>query len=196
MTTDSVTYRVYEREDDGDALRLLERGGEAPTLVRASGYDAPLQSRVDGLEPGNRVAATLDWTDGDRPSFADLTVETTTRFVFADGTPDVFDQAERTFETARRQREPVASDVTYGTDGEANGVVYTIADQPGERDVFADLRAGRMTLEPMLDKLADGGGEPPYEVFVIRPAAHPFVAVYLTLEREGLLANTVREEYT
>ena len=90
---------------------------------------------------------------------------------------------------------PIASNVTYDTDGEPNGALYTVAKQQDETDVFADLSTGRMTLEPMIDKLADGDEAPPYEVFVIRPERAPFVVVFLTLQKGGLLANTIREEY-
>lgn len=192
--TESGRYRVFEHDEEG-AVRLVERGTEDPVTVRADGYDDPLQSTVDALHPGYLVTATLDWTDDDGPAFTDLAVETETLFTFVGNTPDIFDQAERTFQQGSREREPVASDVTYGTDGEANGVVYTVAKQRGERDVFEAFRAGRMTLEPMLDKLGDGGAEPPYEVFVIQPATHPFVALYFTLEKGGLLADTLRDEY-
>ena len=192
--TESGTYRVFE-SDRGESIRLVERGTEEPITVRADGYDDSLQSTVDGLRPGYLVAATLDWAGDDGPVFADLSVERTTLFVFVDGTPDIFDQAERTFQQRTRDREPIASDVTHGTDSEANGVVYTVAKQRGERDVFDSFRTGRMTIEPMLDKLEDGGAEPPYEVFVIRPETHPFVALYFTLQKDGLLANTLRDEY-
>lgn len=193
--TESGTYRVYESDHGDDEWLLVETGGEEPIYVRAEGYDDPLQSAVDDLEPGYLVAATLDWGDDDGPAFADLAVETRTLFEFVDGTPDIFDQAERTFEEARREHTPVASNVTYDTDGQANGVVYTVAKQRGEQDVFEGFRTGRMTLEPMIDKLGDGDAEPPYEVFVIRPEREPFVVVYLTLEKGGLLPNTLRDEY-
>ena len=37
--------------------------------------------------------------------------------------------------------------------------------------------------------------DPPHEVFVIRPVEEPFVVVYLALDRESLLADTIRDEF-
>lgn len=194
-TTETGTYRVFEGDRDAEEWLLVDRETEEPVYVAATGYDESLQARVEALEPGNLVTAELDWTDPDGPQFSDLTVESRTLFAFVDGTSDIFEQAQETFEQGRREQMPIASETTYDNDGQENGALYTIAKQQDERNVFADLATGRMTLEPMIAKLREGGADPPYEVFVIRPTTAPFVVVFLTLERGGLLANTIREEY-
>lgn len=193
--TESGTYRVFESDRGDSELLLVERDAEEPTYVRADGYDEPLASTVAELRPGYLVDATLDWGTDGPPAFADLEIRTRTLFAFVDGTPDIFEHARETFEEGKREHMPIGSNVTYGTDGEANGVIYTVAKQRGEQDVFADLSTGRMTMEPMIEKLRDGDAAPPYEVFVIRPADEPFVVVYLALEKGGLLADTIRDEY-
>lgn len=193
MTTESGTYRVFpsDREADGDGdewLFVATDGGDPVYVGEGEGVDA-------SLEPGHLVEATLDWTGADGPAVVDCTVTTRTRFTFVDGTADIFDHAKTTFRTGHSQGEPVASNVTYDTDGRPNGVVYTVAKQDGSQDVFEGFRTGRMTLEPMLAQLGDGDAEPPYDVFVIRPETEPFVVVYFTLRKDGLLADTIRDEY-
>ena len=193
--TESGTYRVFESDRGGEELLLVEKGEEQPIYVQASGYYEPLESTVAALEPGYLVEATLAWSGDDDPSFAELSIETRTLFEFVDGVPDIFKQAKETFEQGKQERMPIYSNVTYGTDGDANGVIYTFAKQADEKDIFAEFQDGRMTLEPMIDKLNDGGQEPPYEVFVIRPEEEMFLVVYLVLEKDGLLASTIRDEY-
>jgi len=83
---------------------------------------------------------------------------------------------------------PAVADLSVAT-----GTLFAFVD--GADHVFAEFRDGRRTLEPMVEKLGEGGAEPPYEVFVIRPAGEPFVVVYLAIDRSGLLADTVREEF-
>ena len=195
--TESGTYRVLPGSPEtgtGD-LTLLERGTEEPIFVRADGYDDDLQATVDDLGPGNLIAATVEWPAEGRPVLTEVTVETETVFEFVDDADHVFEQAERTFEQGLREQTPIAANTTYSTDGEPNGALYTFAKQDGEKDIFAELRDGRMTLEPMIDRLGDGDAEPPYEVFVIRPVEARFVIVFLTVEPESLLPNTIRDEY-
>jgi hypothetical protein len=193
--SESGTYRVLPGSTGTDGITLLERWAEDPVTVRADGYDEPLASAVGDLRPGNLVEATLEWPAEGHPAVADLSVATGTLFAFVDGADHVFEKAEETFEEARRERAPIASTTTYTTDGTPNGALYAIAEQGGGTDVFAEFRDGRRTLEPMVEKLGEGGAEPPYEVFVIWPAGEPFVVVYLAIERGGLLADTVREEF-
>ncbi|MFB6179842.1 MAG: DUF6663 family protein [Halorientalis sp.] len=193
--TESGTYRVFESDRGGEELLLVEKGHEEPIYVQASGYYEPLQSTVQELQAGYLVSATLAWSGEGDPSFAELEIETRTLFAFVDDISDIFEQAKETFEQGKREQMPIYSNVTYGTDGQPNGVLYTFAKQTDEKDIFAEFQTGRMTLEPMIDKLSEGGEDPPYEVFVIRPESTMFLVVYLTLEKGGLLADTIRDEY-
>jgi len=193
--TESGTYRVFESDRGDDGWLLVEKGTEEPIYVRGSDYESPLAETVADLRPGYLVNATLEWPPEGDPAFADLAVRTETLFEFVDGVPDIFEQAETTFEQGRQEGMPIHSNVTYSTDGDPNGVLYTFAKQDGEKDIFAEFRDGRMTLEPMIDRLGEGGEDPPYEVFVIRPEDTLFIVVYLTLDEGGLLPNTIRDEY-
>jgi hypothetical protein len=193
--TESGTYRVLPGPPETDGLTLLERWSEEPVTACATGYDEPLSSAVAGLEPGYLVEATMDWPAEGRPTVSELSVASETLFEFVDDADHVFEKAEETFREGRRDRAAIASTVTYDTDGQPNGALYTIAKQRGGTDVFAEFRDGRRTLEPMVEKLGEGGAQPPYEVFVLRPVEEPFVVVYLALEAGGLLADTVREEF-
>ncbi|PSQ35543.1 hypothetical protein BRD11_02490, partial [Halobacteriales archaeon SW_12_69_24] len=98
-------------------------------------------------------------------------------------------------ERARADGEPMNSRVTYGTDNEPNGVVYTFADQPGSRDLLAEFRDGGKPLEPLVDRAARSEDvEPPFSVYVIEPE-EPFLVVYIVLEPDGLLDETVADTY-
>ena len=193
--TESGTYRVLPGTPESEGLTLLERWSEEPVTVRTEGYDDPLASAVAGLEPGHLVEATVDWPADGKPAVADLSVVSETLFEFVPDADHVFETAEETFAEGRRDHAAIASTVTYDTDGQPNGALYTIARQRGGTDVFAEFRDGRRTLEPMVEKLGEAGATPPYEVFVIRPVEARFVVVYLALEAGGLLADTVREEF-
>jgi len=193
--TESGTYRVLPGPGGAEERTLLEVGTEEPIRVRADGYEDPLQATVDDLDPGNLVDATVEWPAEGTPGFAAVTVESETLFEFVDDADHVFERAERTFERGKRERSAIASTVTYGTDGDPNGALYTVAKQGGETDLFEEFRDGRKTLEPLIEKLADGGADPPHEVFVIRPLEEPFVVVFLAIDRGGLLADTIRDEY-
>lgn len=193
--TESGTYRVLPGTRGDEELTLLERGTEEPIYVRADGYDDALQATVDDLRPGNLIAATVEWPAEGTPALTEVTVETETVFEFVDDADHVFEQAEQTFQQGVREQMPISANTTYSTDGDPNGALYTFAKQDGEKDIFAELRDGRMTLEPMLDRLGDGDAHPPYEVFVIRPVEARFIIVFLTVDPGGLLPNTIRDEY-
>jgi hypothetical protein len=193
--TESGIYRVLPGPPGSESHTLLERWSEEPVTVRAAGEDGPPAAAADGLRPGYLVETTLDWPAEGPPSVVDLSVRRETLFEFVGDADHVFEKAEETFAAGRRDRAGIASTVTYDTDGQPNGALYTIAKQGGRTDVFVEFRDGRRTLEPMVEKLAEGGVEPPHEVFVIRPAEAQFVVVYLAIEKGGLLADTIREEF-
>jgi len=193
--TESGTYRVLPGPPDSDDLVFLERWSEDPISVRTDGYEAPLAATVAELDPGNLVEASLAWPPEGAPAVTELSVTSGTLFAFVDGADHVFEKARETFEAGQRERAAIASTTTFTTDGEPNGALYTIAKQAGGTDIFAQFRDGRRTLEPMVEKLGEGGAEPPHEVFVIRPDDEPFVVVYLALDRDGLLADTIRDEF-
>jgi hypothetical protein len=87
------------------------------------------------------------------------------------------------------------SRVTYNTDNEANGVLYTFAEQAGSRDLFSEFRDGLKPLEPLIARAAQPEEvDPPFSVFVIDPE-EPFVVVYIVLDPDGLLDETVRDTY-
>jgi hypothetical protein len=191
--TTAGRFRVFEGRT-ADELLLVDVETDDPTYVPTTGYESEIAEIVASLDPGNLVDATLSWPDGD-PVFAEVGVATRTAFSFVDGTDEMFEAAESTFQAARASGEPMASRVTHDTDGDPNGVIYTIAKQSGERDIFDEIRSGMLTLEPFVQRLRDGGANPPFEVFVIRPTTEPFVVVYLVMETGGLLAETIRDTY-
>ena len=165
-----------------------------PLYANAEGYEGELAERVASLQPGHVVDATLAWTDASA-RFVDVAVVHESRFRFADDVEGMFEAAVETWERIRAEGEAVGSITTRSNDGEPNGALYLFADAPGG-DAFADLRAGRLPVEPLVARVNESREDDgPREVFVLRPAAHDFVAVYVVFDREGVLAQTVRDTY-
>lgn len=185
-------YRVLDSTRASDEFLLLDPETAEPTYVARTGYEGALGERVASVEAGALVGAEVDWT-GDRPRFADLDVVEPTRFAFARDVTNLFEAAVECWREAEYAGDAMNSRVTRGTDGDVNGVCYVFADQPGRRDLFEEFRDGTKPLDPLLARVT--GADPPYEVFVLDPREHPCVVVYIALERDGLLASTVRETY-
>jgi len=165
-----------------------------PLYAAAEGYEGSLADRVASLDPGFVVDATLAWTDGSA-RFDDVEIVRESRFRFADDIEGMFEAAVDAWDQIRSAGEAVGSITTRSNDGEPNGALYLFADAPGS-DAFADLRAGRLPIEPLVARVNDSReDDDPREVFVLRPAAHDFVAVYVVFDREGVLAQTVRDTY-
>jgi hypothetical protein len=164
-----------------------------PLYATAEGYEDDLAECVSALEPGFVVEATVAWTDGSA-RFVDIDVVRESRFYFADEVEGMFEAAVEAWRQVRADGEAVGSITTRSNDGDPNGALYLFADAPGG-DTFADLRAGRLPIEPLVARVNESREEGPREVFVLRPASHDFVAVYVVFDRDGVLAQTVRDTY-
>jgi len=165
-----------------------------PLYATAEGYEDEIAERVASLEPGYVVDATLAWTDASA-RFVDVEVVRESRFRFADDVEGMFEAAVETWDQIRAEGEAVGSITTRSNDGEPNGALYLFADAPGG-DAFVDLRAGRLPIEPLVARVNESRDDDgPREGFVLRPAAHDFVAVYVVFDRDGVLAQTVRDTY-
>ncbi|WP_232701467.1 DUF6663 family protein [Halobacterium wangiae] len=192
-TTTESRFRVLGPAPDyPDDLLLLDRADHEPVrVVVDAGGD--LAETVEALRPGYLVAATLAWDDGDA-RFVDCDIEERTLFTFKNGVSGLFEAALETMEEAHQEGVGVTGRPTFSTDGEPNGAVYAFAEQPGERDVFEEIRTGALPLEPLLDRL-DEAEDCDHEVFVFHPLEHDFVVVYLVLQKHSVLADTVRDTY-
>jgi len=189
MTTQAAPtegrFRVLPGRDGSEWL-FLDVDSTDPTYVP--------RELAPELAVGNRVRATVSWTDSE-PVVGALSVESTTTFEFVETDEPIFEAAEECFERARADGEPMNSRVTYSTGNEPNGVVYTFAEQPGSRELLSEFRDGGKPLEPLVDRAAQPEEvNPPFSVFVIDPE-EPFVVVYIVLEPGGLLDETVRDTY-
>jgi hypothetical protein len=179
-------FRALAGREDDEWL-LLDVESADPTYV-------PREDLPADVEVGNRVAADISW-DGDEPVVESAAIDTRTTFEFVRTEEAIFEAAQSCFEAARAEGEAMNSRVTYSTDNEANGVVYTFADQPGSQDLFVEFRDGHKPLEPLVARAAHPEEvDPPFSVFVIDPQ-EPFVVVYIVLDPEGLLDETVRDTY-
>ena len=218
--TTSGRFRVHDRRqrpdidddaarsgDDAEEFVLVELGDEPvdptdpdaadrydPLYATAEGYEGDLADAVDALRPGFVVDATLAWADGSA-RFREVEVVRETRFRFADEVEGMFEAAVETWRQIRAEGEPVGSITTRSNDGDPNGALYLFADAPGS-DTFDEVRTGRLPIEPLVARVnASRDDDDPREVFVLRPAAHEFVAVYVVFDRDGVLAQTVRDTY-
>lgn len=183
-------YRVLASTRDREEWLFIDPAGD-PTYVPWAGH-GDLVDRVRALRPGYRVDADFDWT-GDDPALRGLDVLERSLFAFVADADPVFEAAQSCWEAARREGQAMNSRVTHTTDGDPAGVVYTFADQSGQRDLFEEFRDGVKPLDPLLDRLAQGE-DPPFEAFVLDPA-DPYVVVYLVVEKGGMVADTVRDTY-
>jgi hypothetical protein len=168
----------------GEEVILLDVHSAEPVHVS--------RSSLPPLAVGNRISGSLSWT-GEAPTLEDATIETDTRFRFCRTDEPIFEAARSCFDRARDAGEPMNSRVTHGTDSAPNGIVYTFAEQPGPRDLFAEFRDGNKPLDPLLDR-AEEGVDPPFSVWILDPDAD-FVAVYIVLDPDGLLAETMADTY-
>ncbi|ELZ43880.1 hypothetical protein C463_09449 [Halorubrum californiense DSM 19288] len=165
-----------------------------PLYATAEGYEGDLADAVEALRAGFVVDATLAWTDGSA-RFRDVEVVRETRFRFADEVEGMFEAAVETWQQIRAEGEPVGSITTRSNDGDPNGALYLFADAPGS-DTFDEVRTGRLPIEPLVARVNESReDDDPREVFVLRPAEHEFVAVYVVFDRDGVLAQTVRDTY-
>jgi len=184
--TDDGRYRVLAVPEAGTA-RLLDLETYEPIVTAAEGHDAP----VEDLRPGYLVDAALDWSAPD-PTVASLSVRRPTLYAFADGIEPVFDVARDAWDEARAAGDSMNSRVTRNTDSEVNGVLYVFAE---DGTAFESFRDGRRPLEPLVEKVNDGEGPAPREVFALRPVGGEFVIVTIALRKGGQFAETLRETY-
>ena len=175
-------FRVLPGRRDGESL-LLDVASADPVYV-------PCSSLPD-VSVGNRIDGDLEWT-GDEPTLEATTVQTATRFRFRRTAEPIFEAASTCFETARATGDAMNSRVTYDTDRNPNGIVYTFAEQSA-RDLFAEFEDGTKPLEPLVARAAENA-DPPFSVWVLDPD-EPFVAVYIVLEPDGVLDRTMRDTY-
>jgi hypothetical protein len=194
-TADAEEFVLVELGDEPvDPTDAAAADRYDPLYATAAGYEGDLAEAVDALRPGFVVDATLAWTDGSA-RFREVEVVRETRFRFADDVEGMFEAAVETWRQIRAEGEPVGSITTRSNDGDPNGGLYLFADAPGS-DTFDEVRTGRLPIEPLVARVNDSrDDDDPREVFVLRPAAHEFVAVYVVFDRDGVLAQTVRDTY-
>jgi len=176
-------YRVRSRAPDGTAVCVPLDDGEGE----------PIRVESDDITPGNRVELALSWEEGAATVEAADVLEDS-RISYARGVTGLFEDALSAMDEARRERLGTNARTTYSTDGEPNGAVYVFADQPGERDLYAEFVEGVAPLEPLLDRL-DEHEDCPHHVFVLDPAEHDFLVLYLVLRTDSVLARTVADTY-
>lgn len=182
------SFRVLATRSDG-SLRLLDRETYEPVVTAPDGHG----ETVDDVHPGYRIDADLDWSSAE-PTVRSLSARRKTLYSFADGIDPVFEVAQQAWTEARTAGESMNSTVTRNTDNEVNGVLYVFAEDEGGR-VFESFRDGTRPLEPLIDRVNEGEGDDPRDVFVLRPAEGAYVIVTIALRKGGQFAQTLRETY-
>ncbi|AAG19207.1 MULTISPECIES: DUF6663 family protein [Halobacterium] len=193
QTTTASQYRVLGDAPDRDGLLVLDRADYEPLRVTTGDAEGALDDTVAALRPGYLVDATLAWNDGDA-RFTDVDIQRRTLLTFARGVSGLFEAALDTMADAHENGVGVTGRPTFNTDNEPNGAVYAFAQQPGERDIFTEIRTGRLPIEPLVDRLDEDAADA-HEVFVFDPLDHEFTIVYLVAHRDSVLADTVRDTY-
>lgn len=178
-------FRVLSGRSDDEWL-LLDVESADPVYIPCSSLGSVT------VTVGNRIDGDLTW-HGEKPSLADVVVEETTKFRFRRTDEPIFEAATSCFETARASGDPMNARVTYDTDRNPNGVVYTFAAQPGQRDLFDEFENGTKPLEPLLARAAENA-EPPFSVWILEPN-DPFIVVYIVLDPGGRLDRTIQDTY-
>lgn len=187
------TYRVLHSPRASSEFLLLDTATADPVYITNTGYSGALADTVAAIEQGNTVTATIDWS-GERPRFSSVGIETETTVSFASDATNIFEAARACWHETAAGGDPMGSRLTRDTDGAVNGVVYTFAEQAGERELFCEFRDGIKPLDPLLEPIT--ANEPPYAVFCFEPRELPCVIIYVVIEPNGLLARTVRDTYT
>ena len=182
--TTEGTFRVYPGRSSDEWL-LLEVNAADPTYVASEDVEGT-------LEVGNRLEGTIEWVDEVPRLQAFDTVEPT-RFHFLRTDAPTFQAAQTCFDEARRAGDAMNASVTRDTDGRPNGILYTFAEQAGQRDLFAEFRDGEKPLDPLVARAAETAS-PPFSVWVL-DVSEPFVLVTIVLNPDGLFEETMRETY-
>lgn len=189
--TSAGRYRVLATDAEPSTVLLLGREDFEPTTLTVDAKSVVPVDTLNGLRPGYVIDAELVWDEGHARATSYVVLEWTL-FAFRDGMSNIFEVALDTWQEAQREGLGVNSRVTYSNDGAPNGALYTFAEQPGETDLFAEFKDGRRPIDPLLDRIDT---PPPYEVFVLNPATHAFVLVYVVFAKGSILADTVRDTY-
>ncbi|MWG32919.1 hypothetical protein GQS65_00155 [Halomarina oriensis] len=176
-------YRVLTSPRADDERLLLDPDTADPTYVPAAS--------LDGVEPGNRIRATLDWT-GDEPRVTDHELVEATRFHFRRDATPLFEAAADCWQETVTSGEAMGSRLLRNTDSDPVGVVYVFAEQAGARDLFGEFAGGTKPLDPLLDGVT---ADPPHEVFVLDPADHRCVVVCVAFDPDRRFAETMRDTY-
>lgn len=205
-------FRVHNRQPgEGDEkmtailVELPDKPDPSETTDDTNTYE-PIQVIVSGqsdegvpenptktVQPGHVIDATLTW-DENTAYLTELAVHRRSRFQFADGVTGLFEAATNLWADTRAAGDHLGSTATRSTDGEPNGALYVFADPRG-RDLYTELREGRVPVEPLITRVNTRRGRSERAVFVLHPAAGEFVVVYVVFEPDGVLAQTVRDTY-
>ncbi|WP_253737399.1 DUF6663 family protein [Halohasta salina] len=205
--TTTGRFRVLDRRPDGRLL--LVDLDEAVAAVEDDDTEADLQplaavppasdddlaETVRDLKPGYEVTASLSWDDSEA-RFVDCAVDGRTWIQYADGVSGLFEAAQETWYDAQMAGEAMNSRLTYSTDNEPNGVVYTFAKQTPPQDLFEEFRTGATPIEPLIQRVeAERDDSDDRAVFVMNPVDEEFVLIYIVFRKDGMLAETVRDTY-
>jgi hypothetical protein len=187
-----------QRQDNSPSINQFE-----PVYIDMTKHDPSIQSKIETLEAGYLIEATLKWTV-DGPQLTEVNVIAETDFTFYQNVTGVFEAATATWNDAVAEGEGMGSRLTRGTDAKPNGALYVFAKQHGARNLIREFQTGITPLEPLIRRIdeeetASTSVSPestqPRAVFLLEPATEPFVIVYVVFRRDGMLAGTLRSTY-
>jgi len=136
-----------QRQDNSPSINQFE-----PVYIDMTKHDPSIQSKIETLEAGYLIEATLKWTV-DGPQLTGVNVIAETDFTFYQNVTGVFEAATATWNDAVAEGEGMGSRLTRGTDAKPNGALYVFAKQHGARNLIREFQTGITPLEPLIRRI-------------------------------------------
>jgi len=185
-------FRILEFDEDDALLNdIADAGLPVHVNKKREEYSEALQTKIDGLNPGNIIEAEIQSESiarqDDTWKFIDLRVTDETRFHFIEDAdnhsshvPELAAKAEKIGENTAR--------TTISSNGEPIGFI-TVGEDQGDRFWYG-LQMGTNTHEFDIQNL-EAIDEPPYEVIYTRNSDKSLLVFYHLAEKDTKVTQAV-----
>jgi hypothetical protein len=185
-------FRILEFDEDDALLNdIADAGLPVHVNKKREEYSEALQTKIDGLNPGNIIEAEIQSESiarqDDTWKFIDLRVTDETRFHFIEDAdnhsshvPELAAKAEKIGENTAR--------TTISSNGEPIGFI-TVGEDQGDRFWYG-LQMGTNTHEFDIQDL-EAIDEPPYEVIYTRNSDKSLLVFYHLAEKDTKVTQAV-----
>jgi len=185
-------FRILEFDEDDALLNdIADAGLPVHVNKKREEYSEALQTKIDGLNPGNIIEAEIQSESiarqDDTWKFIDLRITDETRFHFIEDAdnhsshvPELAAKAEKIGENTAR--------TTISSNGEPIGFI-TVGEDQGDRFWYG-LQMGTNTHEFDIQNL-EAIDEPPYEVIYTRNSDKSLLVFYHLAEKDTKVTQAV-----